>query len=108
MRDTFGDPDDKKVVFLLRSRDVLHSFFVPHLRFKRDAVPGMTQRIWLGVDDEQLAEIMADREDKSFDIICAELCGWGHYKMSGRVRVLPDAEYEKWVDEMTALQFGNS
>lgn len=103
-----AEGDAKKLVFLLRSRDVLHSFFVPHLRFKRDAVPGMTQRIWLGIDDEQMEEVLANREEKSFDIICAELCGWGHYKMSGRVRVLPQDQYDAWVDEMTAQTFGNS
>ena len=48
-----------------------------------------------------------DREDKSFDIICAELCGWGHYKMSGRVRALPDAEYAEWVAKQVALKNNN-
>lgn len=100
--------EDHKLVFLLRSRDVLHSFFVPHLRFKRDAVPGMTQRIWLGIDHEEMQEVLKDRTEKTFDIICAELCGWGHYKMSGRIRALPRDQYEAWVAEMTARQFGNS
>jgi len=61
-----------------------------------------------GIDDEQMQEVLSTREEKSFDIICAELCGWGHYKMSGRVRVLPRDQYDAWVDEMTAQQFGNS
>lgn len=101
-------PSDEELVFLLRSHDVLHSFFVPMLRLKQDAVPGMTIPIWFEVDGEEFLQAFDGLEDKTFDIICAELCGWGHYKMSGRVRVLPDAEYEAWVDEMTARQFGNS
>tara|TARA_R110002126_G_scaffold107530_6_gene243061 strand:- start:3234 stop:4085 length:852 start_codon:yes stop_codon:yes gene_type:complete len=102
MLDTVEDPSQKKLVFLLRSRDVLHSFFIPMFRFKRDAVPGMTQRIWFATDEEQFDEAFKDREDKTFDIICAELCGWGHYKMSGRVRVLRDAEYAEWMAKMVA------
>ena len=72
-------PDDQKIVMNMRSRDVLHSFFVPKLRLKQDAVPGMTIPIWFEVDTAQLAE----EPSNSFDIICTELCGWGHYKMSG-------------------------
>lgn len=96
-------PDDQKIVMNLRSRDVLHSFFVPKLRLKQDAVPGMTIPIWFQVDPEELA-----RETKNdFDIICAELCGWGHYKMSGRIRILPRDEFNAWMDEMTLEKYDN-
>ncbi len=96
-------PDDQKIVMNLRSRDVLHSFFIPKMRLKQDAVPGMTFPIWFQADPEQVA-----LESKNhFDIICAELCGWGHYKMSGRVRVVSRSEYEAWLEEMTAKQFDN-
>ena len=96
-------PEGKKLVFHLRSMDVLHSFFVPKLRLKQDAVPGMTIPIWFEVDPEELAA----EEDKSFDIICAELCGWGHYKMSGRVTVKSQADFDAWLAEQTAAKFTN-
>jgi len=96
-------PDDQKIVMNLRSRDVLHSFFIPKLRLKQDAVPGMTIPIWFQVDQEQLAE----ESKNEFDIICAELCGWGHYKMSGRIRIVSRAEFDAWIDEMTTKKFDN-
>jgi cytochrome c oxidase subunit 2 len=39
-----------------------------------------------------------------FDIVCAELCGWGHYKMKGRITVESRKDYERWLDEMMARQ----
>ena len=94
------DGTPRKLVFNMRSRDVLHSFFIPKLRLKQDAVPGMVIPIWFALDPEQVAE----EADKSFDIICAELCGWGHYKMSGRLRIVSPEEYEEWMAEQVAMR----
>jgi cytochrome c oxidase subunit 2 len=79
-------PVDTAVVFNLRSRDVLHSFFVPQFRLKQDAVPGMSIPMWFEAT-----------EVGDYDLICAELCGWGHYKMAGKVHVLEKADYEAWL-----------
>jgi len=84
-------PEDVPVVFRLNSRDVLHSFFVPKFRLKQDAVPGMRIPVWFEAT-----------EAGSYDLICAELCGWGHYKMAGRVRVLPQADFDRWLSEQRA------
>lgn len=100
-------PKDEKVVVHLRSRDVLHSFFVPMLRVKQDAVPGMTIPVWFEVDGEEHAAAFEGREDKSFDVICTELCGWGHYKMSGRVRVLSREDFDAWMEAKVAERFAN-
>lgn len=80
-------PVDTEVVFRLRSHDVLHSFFVPQFRLKQDAVPGMSIPMWFE------ATAVGD-----YDLICAELCGWGHYKMAGRIHVLPKEEYAAWLE----------
>lgn len=79
-------PVDTAVVFNLKSRDVLHSFFVPKFRLKQDAVPGMSIPVWFEAT-----------EVGSYDLICAELCGWGHYKMAGKIHVLEKSEYEEWL-----------
>jgi cytochrome c oxidase subunit 2 len=89
-------PVDTNIVFQLRSRDVLHSFFVPQFRLKQDAVPGHTIPVWFN-----------SMETGVFDLICAELCGWGHYKMAGRVTVLPQDEFDAWMEEATAAWFSN-
>ena len=90
----FVVPADTEVVFNLRSRDVLHSFFVPAFRLKQDAVPGMTIPVWFE------ASMRPEDEEQGYsdyDLICAELCGWGHYKMAGRVRVMRPDLYEEWL-----------
>jgi cytochrome c oxidase subunit 2 len=89
-------PVDTKVVFHLKSRDVLHSFFVPEFRLKQDAVPGMTIPVWF--------EAM---EEGSYDLICAELCGWGHYKMAGKVHVLSQEDYTAWLEGQREALYSN-
>jgi cytochrome c oxidase subunit 2 len=83
-------PFNKEVMIHLRSQDVQHSFFVPHLRIKQDAVPGQSIPIWFNVKDIG-----------TFDWTCAELCGWGHYKM--RAQVVSESE-EKYKAFLLALQ----
>jgi cytochrome c oxidase subunit 2 len=43
----------------------------------------------------------------TYDLVCAELCGWGHYKMAGRVRVLPRADFEAWLAGLEEDWFSN-
>ncbi len=103
-----GVKGGQKLVFHLRTKDVLHSFFVPNLRIKQDAVPGMTIPIWFQVEPDEFDEVFGDEEDKSMDIICTELCGWGHYKMAGRLRVLPDAEFEQWMKDQVEAKYSSN
>lgn len=81
-------PVNKPVRIILRSKDVLHSFFLPHQRVKQDAVPGMAIELWF--IPTQIGE---------FEIACAELCGLGHYKMRGILTVLSQQDFEKWLNE---------
>ena len=106
--DTRPKSDDKRLIFHLRSKDVLHSFFVPALRIKQDAVPGMTIPVWFEVEADEFQLVYGDKEDKSMDIVCTELCGWGHYKMAGRLRVLPDAEYEQWMQDQVEAKYSTN
>lgn len=78
----------------LKSSDVIHSFFLPQMRIKQDALPGLTTPVWFDSDTAG-----------KFELVCAELCGWGHYKMRGNVTVHEtDEEFQKWVDEKVAEQ----
>ncbi len=81
-------PVGRPVVATLRSKDVIHSFFLPEFRVKQDAVPGMSTRIWFD----------AMRVGR-WEIACAELCGLGHYRMKGFVTVEAPEEFEKWLKE---------
>jgi cytochrome c oxidase subunit II len=81
-------PVNKPVHIRLRSKDVLHSFFLPYHRVKQDAVPGMTIDLWF----------VPTREGE-FDIVCAELCGFGHYQMRGFLHVVSDEQFQQWLAE---------
>jgi len=83
-------PVDKPVVFELTSVDVVHSFFVPELRIKQDAVPGLNLKAWFQAT--QVGE---------FEIACAELCGVGHTVMRARMFVHPRDEFQRWVTEQS-------
>jgi cytochrome c oxidase subunit 2 len=86
-------PVNQPVLIRLRSMDVQHSFFVPSLRVKQDAVPGTVIPVWFEVSKEG-----------DFDLTCAELCGWGHYKMRGRVFSQRKSEFEKYLNTLKAEQ----
>ena len=81
-------PENEEVVIAIKSMDVLHSFFLPNLRIKQDVVPGMKQYVWFEA-----------KKPGTYDIVCAELCGWGHYKMKGRVTVESREEFDAWLDK---------
>ncbi|NMG77299.1 cytochrome c oxidase subunit II [Aromatoleum diolicum] len=79
-------PLGKPVTLLLRSRDVLHNFYVPQFRAKMDLVPGTVSRFWL-----------TPTRTGRFEILCAELCGIGHYNMRGYVIVEDEAAFHGWL-----------
>lgn len=85
-------PRGQDVVLQLESRDVIHSFFVPELRLKQDVVPGMAQFAWFNA--QQTGEV---------DILCTELCGWGHYKMKARLRIVEPNEFKAYIDELKLI-----
>jgi cytochrome c oxidase subunit 2 len=79
-------PVNREIEVILRSHDVIHSFFVPAMRFKQDAVPGLAIHMHF-----------TPIETGEFEIACAELCGLGHYKMHGIVKVVSDEEFSQWL-----------
>ena len=78
-------PVDKPVKVLLHSADVIHSFFAPAFRIKKDCVPGMETYVWFKAT-----------EPGSYDVQCAEYCGVGHAAMLTTIEALPAAEYAAW------------
>lgn len=94
-------PVHRQVRIRLTSKDVIHSFYLPNFRIKQDAVPGLIARVWLQAHQTS-GEVIgrtADGRDKPFDIVCAELCGQGHYKMRGQLFVVSDADYQAFLEE---------
>ena len=84
-------PVNKIVRLHLGASDVIHSFFIPNLRFKQDAVPGRTILAWFE----------ATKPGK-YEMPCAELCGFGHSGMKGWLYVHTPEDYKKWAEEKLA------
>ncbi len=86
-------PVDQPVRVDLVSEDVLHSFFIPAFRVKRDVVPGMENYLWFSAPKEG-----------SYDIFCAEYCGVAHADMITTVEAVSRHEFEEWIREETATE----
>ena len=128
----FHIPKGKKILFKMRSQDVLHSAFMPHFRAQMNCVPGMvTQFAFVPTitTDEmrnspdiiaKVANINKIREAKSkllvadgkpaldpytFDylLLCNKICGASHYNMQMKIVVDTPADYQKWLDSKTTL-----
>lgn len=79
-------PVGKPVKALLRSNDVLHNYTVPQFRVKMDLVPGMVSYLWFNPN-----------KVGSYDILCEELCGIGHFVMRGSIVIEEQADYDTWL-----------
>lgn len=86
-------PVGREVELVLKSKDVLHNFFVPELRIKLDAVPGLEGRLRFTPD-----------KVGTYEIACSELCGLGHYRMRAFMEVMEPAAYETWVADQAQYQ----
>jgi cytochrome c oxidase subunit 2 len=84
-------PVGKPILLILRSRDVIHNFFVRELRMKQDLVPGM----------EIPFHFQADKIG-TYEIPCSELCGLGHSQMRSTMEVMSEENFEKWKKDQLA------
>jgi len=98
-------PVNKPIIVKLRSKDVIHSFGVPELRVKQDAIPGLTIPIWF-VPTVTTAEMRTRKGNPEFqyEIACAQLCGLGHSSMRGFVTVQTAEEFQTWMEEKVKEQ----
>jgi cytochrome c oxidase subunit 2 len=85
-------PVNRPARIRLRSKDVIHSFFVPDFRVKQDAVPGMVIEVWF-----------VPTQTGIFELACNQICGFGHYTMRGLVTVVTDAEFQQWLQEQSPI-----
>lgn len=85
-------PVGRPVLVQLVSSDVLHGFFIPAFRVKRDVVPGMENHVWF----------VADRPG-SYDLFCSVYCGTGHAAMTTTVVAVPRAEFDAWLSQVAAI-----
>jgi cytochrome c oxidase subunit 2 len=97
-------PAHKPVKMVLASQDVLHSFFVPEFRVKRDLVPGTYSSVWFEATqttakfNPQTKKV----EGENLDLFCTEYCGTSHSKMLAKVFVVSEADYKAFIDSKDA------
>jgi cytochrome c oxidase subunit II len=90
---TLAVPVNRPIELLLRSQDVIHSFFVRELRLQQDAVPGMIIPIHFTPD-----------KIGDYAIVCTQLCGLGHSKMHAVLQVMSETDYENFLRQQAAAQ----
>jgi len=90
-------PSGKAVKLLMSSKDVIHSFFVPDFRIKQDVLPNRYSMIWF--EAPNVGE---------HNLFCAEYCGTKHSEMIGKVKVLPEREYNDWLEANSTVGEGMS
>jgi cytochrome c oxidase subunit 2 len=81
-------PVDRDIKMIMRSDDVLHSFYIPAFRVKRDVVPGRYNYMWFHTTKEGL-----------YDLFCTEYCGDNHSQMNAKVKVVSQEEYKKALEK---------
>lgn len=85
-------PVDEPIGLVMTSEDVIHSFYVPDFRLKRDVLPGRYSKTWFRAT-----------EPGEYKVYCAEYCGTGHSDMIASIIVHPPGEYEKWLESAGQL-----
>lgn len=81
-------PKGKAIKLNITSTDVIHSFYIPAYRIKVDAVKGLETYAWFYAD-----------EVGEYDVLCTEYCGVGHSEMIALLKIVPEQEYLKWLEE---------
>ena len=85
-------PVDRNVIVDVSSKDVIHNFALPNLRIAQDAIPGQIIPMWF-----------KPVKTGSYDIVCGQLCGLGHYAMKGTLVVDTPEDYQAWLKERAEL-----
>jgi cytochrome c oxidase subunit 2 len=84
-------PVDEPVELKLTAKDVIHSFWVPEWRMKKDAVPGVETNL-----------VITPTKEGTFTVVCTELCGLGHATMRAQALVLSSSGFDKWLSDEKA------
>lgn len=86
---------DRPIIVRISSKDVIHSFALPYMRVKQDAIPGMQVPVHFTPVKTSGAE--------TWEIACAQLCGLGHYRMRGQYHVQTKEDFDKWLASQTPV-----
>jgi len=115
-------PVNKDVVLEQTSNDVIHSFFIPYMRLKQDAVPGMQIKVWFNAtktsdamrktrpdytrtktvtNPDGTTETKTEIVKWEYEVVCAELCGNEHSQMRAICKIMEQKDYDKWLSDLS-------
>lgn len=89
-------PVGRPAIIYLSSKDVVHSFGLPQMRVKQDAIPGLVQPVWF-----------TPTRTGEWEIVCSQLCGLGHYRMKGFYTIQAEPDYESWLESQSVAHRDN-
>ena len=90
-------PVDRNVIIDVSSKDVIHNFCLPDMRIAQDAIPGQVIPMWF-----------RPIKTGTFEVVCGQLCGLGHYSMKGTLVVDTPEDYQAWLKERVELSGNQS
>lgn len=98
VKSEFYLPKGRNVKFIFRSRDVIHSAYMPHFRAQMNCVPGMTTQFFFK-PTKTTEEMRAFVRDDAFDyiLLCNKICGAAHYNMQMTIKVVEEDEFNEWL-----------
>jgi cytochrome c oxidase subunit II len=105
VKSEFVIPLGREVAFKFRSRDVIHSAYMPHFRAQMNCVPGMVTEFHFKptITTEQMRE-KTNNEAFDYVLICNKICGAAHYNMQMNIRVLEEDDFNKWLAEQKTFK----
>ncbi len=97
-------PVNKPVLLKFRSRDVIHSAFLPHFRVQMNCVPGLSTQF--GFTPTKTTEEMKSQEGEDFEyvLLCNKICGAAHFNMQMKFIVESEEDYNKWIASQKSLE----
>lgn len=103
----FVIPNNREVLFQFRSKDVIHSAYMPHFRAQMNCVPGMVTEFHFKpiITTEQMRE---KTQNPEFDyiLLCNKVCGVAHYNMQMNIKVVEEEEFNQWMAEQSTFAAG--
>lgn len=100
-------PKGRETKLVIRSRDIIHSAYIPHLRVQMNAVPGMTttMKVTPTITTDSMRAFVMNDEKFDFILLCNKICGSAHYNMQMPLTVTAAADFDAWLAETNKKPF---
>lgn len=100
-------PKGRETKLVIRSRDIIHSAYIPHLRVQMNAVPGMTttMKVTPTITTDSMRTFVMNDEKFDFVLLCNKICGSAHYNMQMPLTVTAAADFDAWLAETNKKPF---